>query len=303
MFTRCTASPTQPQPGSRNLDRRAVVVHTGGVVVIATFKNSKRIQGVRKGVFNYASMHCGYYVNKYDRSTSIGYNGLDLQVKIRFPSEVQASLFAHALQEFGGDDHPICSDISFQKDANDYDLSSRVLKMHYKSDDTESPPGTSSTSDAGISTPSSIDSSCQSVEDDCVVKHSCHMLGNKHPPIEGFPPHHKSSVSNRVSLSPTLHQLYDGHTGFAPVFAMKALDISPEPVRIQYGSISQTRYKVRVKLEFSSMEARRMYNGTFKSGHVMNSATDYELDMHVERPEDFKTFMNWKYDDTVQQWP
>lgn len=142
----------------------------------------------------------------------------------------------------------------------------------------------------------------QAVEPPSLLKESCHMYGDSLPAHPEYP-NHKKSMSNRVFLSPTLHRLYDGFSGFTPVFAIKPVTIHDQPIVLNHGGVSQIRYKVSVLLQFMSLDAKEMFGGGFKDGYVQRTETEFLSEVYVENAQEFWKFMMWKYNNTTEQWP
>lgn len=285
-------------------DEEEVIREKQGYIVNAVLGNCRIVQGVRKKVYELASMNCGRYTNSEDREESIGYKDEDLVINIAFPSEEQATCFVNVLQQFGGEDSPICKSMELFHDNRKYRISDKIWLSHYKpgkGGPDESPPRSfSTTSLVSLGDPVAFH---QSVEDPSVVKQSCHMYGRRKPKRDDLP-NHVTNANNRICLSPTLHVLYDGYeNGMSPVFRMKPVEVHSQPVQVVVSGVMEVRYKVDVLLEFMSIEATSMYNGRLKENHVRRSQTEFLTHVHVLDPEEFSRFMMWKYDDTTKKWP
>lgn len=230
-----------------------------GYVLRAVLVNSRMVCGIRRQVYELASRYCGRYTNSEDRSEFIGYVEDDLIINIAFPSEAEATAFGNWIQQLGGEDSPICSGINLFVHNRKYKISDEIWLKDYKpgKGDTASPPRTfQSGSEVSLIAPSPTMAIFQSIEPPAVVKQSCHMYGSKKPKREDLPKH-VSNPNNRICLSPTLHVLYDGYEGGGvPDFAIKPLIIHKEPVLVEGGGVSETRFKVDLLLEFLSPEAK-----------------------------------------------
>lgn len=273
-----------------------------GYRVKGVVSNCLLVRGIRRQVYDLASQHCGKYTNP-DRSKSIGYQNQDLVIDIYFPSEETALGFRNFIEHLGGEDSPLFSGVVLVEDNGKYSIADSISLRHYKPGDSESPPRTFSTgSESGMVASSDIYSVYQAVEPPSVLKESCHMYGNSLPVNPEYP-NHKNSKSNRICLSPTLHRLYDGFSGFTPVFAIKPETIHDQPIVLNHGGVSQIRYKVTVLLQFMSLNAKEMFGGGFKEGYVQRTETEFLSEVYVENAQEFVKFMMWKYNNTTEQWP
>ena len=226
-------------------------------------------------VYTHASDTGACYATK-DHAASIRYEGCDLKICLAFASHKDATAFINRLFR----DHSTVMgtasakgtiDAKLEKISNyqvDYDKT--VFHHHYDPDETESPEATA----ASVDSSEQVTFSMTDVSKFQSIQPSARLAG------PGFQRCHiKSRVccsktesrdeNNRLGLTPSLHVQFDGPPHGVPNMRLSVDDDAPPCVEQCWSTehnMTQSRHRVTLIVEFSSLRAFRGMEGQFKEG-------------------------------------